>query len=1205
MQLTLQRKLVLLLLIMLVCALSTVHAQNATKLSVNNQELVFKNHNWFLLDVNTTDSSFYKIDTTTITIRYVDSISYEDKLNFETTNSLNLIDSFSTYYKYKFINNFARFKNNIESLKNSVKVDMLVISDLGKLNSNDPLFNNQKYLFADFFDIESIRAYWGYGNPNVTVAVVDGFVDWSHPDLGTSNSTYQNIWLNNREDAWANPNDPSTGNGIDDDHNGLIDDWKGYDFYYDDNDVRPEPNFPNNYHGTIVSSIIAAKTNNGTGASGFAGGNNNEGVKVMCLNVAQNNTSTGVIPNIDKTALARAIVYAAHNGAKIICLTAAFSPNTIAPMIDEAINIAINKYDCVVLCASGNGQGSNNSVFYPAKIKDVLAIGAFTLIGNNNTQMVNHYTSGPELDYVAYAMEAEDQSYAAKPNNTYGYLSGGGTSVATAQIAGFLALVLSKYECIPPSILLDFLKNSTKYKGSAALINNRSDLFGYGMPDPIALEGAFNNLFFDANLTTTTTTISDTRYCQTDIDIPAGKTLTITGKLIMANGKKIFVRPQGKLIVDNGGIITSNCEWGGIEVYGDGDPLTPQNDDYDGLTKVINNSLIENAKCGIKTFGEGKVIANGGKFNNNYISIYITPMYNNLTSGNIPISYSEIKNNRFVFDKNLKNTTYNNGDIRKGYNSFIKIEDSKYLVLENNYFNDVLKSYEGTAINVYKTELYIHNNTFYNVFNAIEIFKIYTYYSNNSLKDNQILYNTFRDVKKGIFVSSIKSPQIWGNSIFLSRAFNKYSPEGYLEYNWGVFTANSVSEIRDNTFYSPDQNGYGTITNNSMMYNITNDQIKKNTFNNLAVGSQFEFNYKNLKATCNSYTNIRDYAWSISPRRDDKSSYFPNVGDKNQEVGGNIFFDMINTNPERHIKSRRAFKYYYAEFPSTARPLFNTTIVNTVLRQGIYNDAYCATQKPGRDTLFCNGNLCTLAELVEMFEQEIDTNIQEELFDQIYATYIENENIYGFLSFIESHNLLNTKIKEVISTYIDLGDFTTAEGLMYILPLTTTQDSDFYNLITVYKNIKVENRSISNLTSDEKSLFLNIKLHDNEVSLIAAQILKFGYGIPYNQNPSQWEEAVGNRTEVATIAPKKITSETKVSVFPNPSTKEGILNVCISNNQKINRIEVYNALGERVNSYTIHDQSLVSIDFSKFNSGIYTILVFTKDSKYTNKYVKL
>lgn len=1186
--------------------LNNAYSQSQLKFSLNNQNCVFRNNTWYIQDIVSSDTSYFKIDTTTIVFKFVDSVDLEYKNNFIFNNQILLTDSFGSYYKYYITYDQNNFLFKINQFKSSTLIELIVLSDLGKLNSNDPLFNNQHYLLTDFFDIESNRNYWGYGNPNVTIAVIDAFIDWSHPELGMGNNSYQNIWLNNREDAWTNPNDPSTGNGIDDDNNGLIDDWKGFDFYYNDNDVRPDPNYPNNYHGTIVSSIIAAKTNNIVGASGFAGGNNNEGVKIMCLNVAQNNTTSGSTPNIDKTALARAIVYAAHNGAKLICLTVAFSPNTIAPMIDEAIDIAIKKYDCIVICSSGNGQGSNLAVAYPAKIKDVLAIGAFTYIGNNNTQMVNHYTRGPELDYVAYAMEANNTSYAAKPNNTYGYLSGGGTSVAAAQIAGFLALVLSKYECVPPNILLNFLKESPKeeFKGSCTLVNNRCDEFGYGMPDFLYLEALFNDINFDASLTDPITTIANTKYCQTDIEIPADKTLIITGKLIMANGKKIFVRPRGKLLVDNGGIITSNCEWGGVEVYGDGDPNTAQADFNDGLVKVINNGKIENARCGIKSFGEGKIMADGGNFNNNYIGIYITPMWNNLFTGNTRMNYSIIKNNRFLFDKNLKNTLYNDGVNRHGYNSFLKIEDSRYLILDNNYFFDAVNTYEGTAINVNKTELIIKNSTFYNVFNAIESFQIYSYGS-QSYQENLFQDNTFVNIKRGIFASSILKPKITGNSFVLSRASDKNSPEGYYEYNWGIFTANSVSEIKDNTFYSPDQNGYGTITNNSMMYNITNDQIKKNTFNNLAVGSQFEFNYKNLKATCNSYTNIRDYAWSISPRRDDKSSYFPNVGDKNQEVGGNIFFDMINTNPERHIKSRRAFKYYYAEFPSTARPLFNTTIVNTVLRSGIYNDAYCATQKPGRDTLFCNGNLCTLAELVEMFEQEIDTNIQEELFDQIYATYIENEDIYGFLSFIESHNLLNTKIKEVISTYIDLGDFTTAEGLMYILPLTTTQDSDFYNLITVYKNIKVENRSISNLTSDEKSLFLNIKLHDNEVSLIAAQILKFGYGIPYNQNPSQWEEAVGNRAVVATIAPKKITSDTKVSVFPNPSTKEGILNVCISNNKKINRIEVYNALGERVNSYTIHDQSLVSIDFSKFNSGIYTILVFTKDSKYTNKYVKL
>lgn len=1186
--------------------MNKTHAQNATELIVNNQELLYKQGNWFLLDIQNADTSFYKIDTTTIVFKYIDSVDLEFKNNFEINSQITLIDSFGSYYKYSLENNPAIFKNKVQLFKSSPLIELMVLSDLGKLNSNDPLFVNQKYLLSNFFDIESNRGYWGYGNPNVTVAVIDGFVDWSHPDLGMGNGTYQNIWINNREDAWSNPNDPNTGNGIDDDNNGLIDDWKGYDFYYNDNDVRPNYNYPNNFHGTIVSSIIAGKTNNNIGAGGFAGGNNNEGVKVMCLNVAQNNTSTGSTPNIDKTALARAILYACHNGAKIICLTVAFSPNTIAPMIDEAISIAIKKYDCIVLCASGNGQGSSNSIYYPAKIKDVLAIGAFTYTGVSGDIMTNHYTRGPELDYVAYAMEAENQSYAAKPNNSYGYLFGGGTSVAAAQLVGFLALVISKYECVPPNILLNFLKESAKeeFKGNDPLVNNRSDAFGYGMPDLLYLEALFNDISFDANLSNSVTTISNTKYCQTDIEIPADKTLIITGKLIMANGKKIFVRPRGKLLVDNGGIITSNCEWGGVEVFGDGDPETPQADFNDGLVTVINNGKIENARCGIKSFGEGKIIANGGNFNNNYIGIYITPMWNNLFPGNTRMNYSIIKNNRFLFDKILKNTLYNDGENRHGYNSFLKIEDSRYLILDNNYFFDALNTYEGTAINVHKTELLIKNSTFYNVFNAIESFQIYSYGS-QSYQENLYQDNTFVNIKRGIFVSSIIKPKITGNTFVLSRASNKYTPEGYYEYNWGIFTANSNAEIRSNTISSPDQNGYGTITKNSMMYNITNDYILKNTFNNLAVGSQFEFNYKKLRAVCNGYSNIKEYAWSISPRRDDKYSLFPDVGDDNNKVGGNLFYDRINNNSERHIKSHRPFTYYFAEFPNLAEPIYNSSIVITSKHIGDFNEGFCNNLKNGNDTLICDDHFCSLVELVEKFEQEIDTNIQEELFNQIYAMYIENEDIYGFLSFIESHNLLNEKIKEVISTYIDLGDYTTAEGLMYILPLNTTQDTDFYNLISFYKNIKVEKRSISNLTIEEKNLFLNIKSHDNDVSLIAAQILKFGYGVPYNQNPSQWEEVVSNRAVAASIAPKKIKTETKISVFPNPSTKEGILNVGISNNQKINFIEVFNTLGEKVNSYAINDQSFVSLDFSKFNAGIYSIIVFTKDFKYTNKYVKL
>lgn len=79
----------------------------------------------------------------------------------------------------------------------------------------------------------------------VIVAVIDGGVDVSHPDLDG------NIWTNEKEIA---------GNGIDDDKNGYIDDIHGWDFIggKDGTDVNQD-----NYELTRVYRDLKKKYSNG------------------------------------------------------------------------------------------------------------------------------------------------------------------------------------------------------------------------------------------------------------------------------------------------------------------------------------------------------------------------------------------------------------------------------------------------------------------------------------------------------------------------------------------------------------------------------------------------------------------------------------------------------------------------------------------------------------------------------------------------------------------------------------------------------------------------------------------------------------------------------------------------------------------------------------------------------------------------------
>lgn len=196
------------------------------------------------------------------------------------------------------------------------------------------------------------------GDPSVVIAVLDSGTEFNHSDLGTGADAYQNVWLNPGEDAWSDPSDPSTGNGIDDDNNGFIDDWKGWNFGDGDNDGSGSF-----FHGTAVAGVVAAKTNNALGVAGIGGGFGDAGLGIMIGGVGNNAPNGSVLDD--------GILYAAANGARVVQLSLSVGQS---PAIDAAIQMAYEDFGLLIVCSSGNGGGG--SVSYPSSNEFVMAVGA-------------------------------------------------------------------------------------------------------------------------------------------------------------------------------------------------------------------------------------------------------------------------------------------------------------------------------------------------------------------------------------------------------------------------------------------------------------------------------------------------------------------------------------------------------------------------------------------------------------------------------------------------------------------------------------------------------------------------------------------------------------------------------------------------------------------------------------------------------------
>ena len=263
---------------------------------------------------------------------------------------------------------------------------------------NDPQITSQYHL-------AKVNAYNGWdiwkGDTNTVIGIVDSGTDWDHPDLAG------NIKYN-----YADPID-----GIDNDNDGYIDNFRGWDVSENDN----SPMVVSSTHGSHVSGCAAAVTDNATGvaAPGFL-------CKFLPVKASLDASTSAINNGYD------GIVYAVDHGANVINCSWGRTGG-VSQFEQDIINYAALDYDVLMVCAAGNDGLETDH--YPSSYANVTSVAA---TGQTDSK-ANYSNYGYNIDVCAPGTNV----YATVFNNSYTAMTG--TSMASPVAAGCAAVVRSRF----------------------------------------------------------------------------------------------------------------------------------------------------------------------------------------------------------------------------------------------------------------------------------------------------------------------------------------------------------------------------------------------------------------------------------------------------------------------------------------------------------------------------------------------------------------------------------------------------------------------------------------------------------------------------------------------------------------------------------------------------------------------------------------
>lgn len=383
----------------------------------------------------------------TIIVKYSTEKSATDrKKNFETTCQLK-VKSDNQMFKKMRKDKFSAQINNIYKIEYEGDKNPIVVAE--KLMKSENIEYAQPYWVPEILDMPNdpkLSSQYHFnitqaleaqeitqGDTNIVIGIVDTGVDIYHEDL------VDNIKYN-----YADPI-----NGIDDDNDGYVDNFRGWDLACNDDN----PISTTNHHGTHVAGIAAACTNNGIGVAGI-------GYKTKFLPIKVSDDDEGSM-----IACYEGIVYAADHGCQIInCSWGSPSKN---PIYDDVIKYAQSR-GCLIIAAAGNT--GTDVKYYPASSDGVFSVGATNAADERWTKS----TYNNRIDISAPGENVFTTHY----NNTY--QTGSGTSLAAPVVSGAAALAWSIHPDYTATQIAELLRVTTDNIDTIAANTKYSGKIGSG-----------------------------------------------------------------------------------------------------------------------------------------------------------------------------------------------------------------------------------------------------------------------------------------------------------------------------------------------------------------------------------------------------------------------------------------------------------------------------------------------------------------------------------------------------------------------------------------------------------------------------------------------------------------------------------------------------------------------------------------------------